>query len=286
MRFVFIILTVFFLPAISLFGCQMVSNASSSVGTGGGVGQALSSAKNSISVPVSAAQSASTAAKTTSDSIGSAMDVVRSTSSEMTAGSDTPKAPFTIGGAVNGLMVAVGLKNSPEEQNVKEQAKAAKAFATSLVPRALDMIVETTVDANGDTDGQGLSTIFRFYALQDGAAFLKVGSQEFDGNSALPYQEELLLPNRSVQIRAKYPSDSQFIAALFQLHNRPHRWKLLIPVKRLQVGKPLRFELGRCDVRVKDGLLPLPSVTALTSSKTINKPPVPVIEAALSSVCQ
>jgi predicted component of type VI protein secretion system len=292
MRFVFIMFPLIVASTVSLFGCQMVSNASSSVGTSSSVGQVLSSAQNSVSAPISSAQSAipstgvGTAATTASGSLSSAMDVLKSSSNDMAIGSDAPKAPFTIGGALSGFMVAIGLKDSPEEQSLKEQAKAAKAFAASIVPRTIDLIVDSAVDANGDADGHGFSTIFRFYALQDGAAFLKIGSQESDSNSALPYQEELLLPNHIVQIRAKYPSDSQFIAVLFQLHNRPHRWKLLIPVKRLQVDKPLHLVLGRCDVRVKDGLLPLPSVASSTSSKIINKPPVSAIEAALSSVCQ
>lgn len=289
---------VFCVPVILLSGCQITSNHMASIGEIKGVSQAITTTKTVISAPVATAKTTASTmaskelggvAETISGSVTSVTDAVGLNAGDLFASPDSaPKEPFTIKGAFSGVMVAVGLKASQAEITAKEQAQAAKAFAASLVPRHVDLLIETSPDANGDVEGRGLSTIFRFYALQDGAAFSQVNMAE-TGEKALPYHEQVLLPNRFTRIREKYPSDSQFVGVLFQLHNRPHRWKLLIPVNRLQTNKPLHVLLGRCDVRVKDGLVPLPSMTSTTTvsdtAKTINKPPVSAIESALSSVC-
>ncbi len=298
MRFYNINDFVFVMPCILLSGCQIVTNHMASVGGVERVSQAITTTKTVIAAPVETAKTAAVsivpdgvrnAVDTASGAVTSAADAVGVNAGDVFAPDDSvSKTPFTIKGAFNGVLVSVGLKASQAELAAKEQVKAAKSFAASLVPRSVDLLIETTSDANGDSEGRGLSTVFRFYALQDGAAFSQVNLIE-TGEKALPFQEQLLLPNRITHLREKYPSDSQFIGVLFQLHNRPHRWKLLIPVSRLQANKPLHVVLGRCDIRVKDGLLPLPNVTPTTvvlpTVKTLNKPPVSAIESALSSVC-
>lgn len=288
---------VFVVPCILLSGCQIVTNHLASVGGAERVSQVITTTKTAISAPVATAKTAAvsivpngvrSAAETVSGSVTSAADAVGVNVGDVFSTEESvSKTPFTIKGAFNGMLVSVGLKASQAELAAKEQVKAAKSFAASLVPRSIDLVIETTPDANGDAEGRGLSTVLRFYALQDGAAFSQVNMTEM-GEKALTYHEQVLLPNRFTRVRQKYPSDSQFVGVLFQLHNRPHRWKLLIPVNRLQANKPLHVLLGRCDVRVKDGLVPLPSMTSITTSataKTINKLPVSVIESALSSVC-
>jgi predicted component of type VI protein secretion system len=193
-------------------------------------------------------------------------------------------------GTFNSALVAIGLKASQAEKAAKEQAKAAKAFAASLVPRNVDLVIEATLDANGDSEGHGLSTIFRFYALPDDSAFSQLTAVDA-ADKTLTYQEQVLFPNRISRFRQKFPSDSQFVGVLFQLHNRPHRWKLLIPVNRLQADQPLRVVLGRCDVNVKSGLVPLPNnplpatPSVSTTVKAMPKIPVSTIESALSAVC-
>lgn len=184
-----------------------------------------------------------------------------------------------------GCQMLSGLSHTAEMAN-QEQLKAAKDFVASQITRSHRVIVEANSDANGDAEGHGFSTIFRFYALQDSAAFNKIGLDETDGNNALLYQEELILPNHSTQIRVKYPSDSQFVAVLFQLHNRAHRWRLLVPINRLQNDKPLRFILGRCDVRVKDGLFPMVPMAPAQVEESVTKHQEPAIEAELSTACQ
>jgi predicted component of type VI protein secretion system len=223
-----------------------------------------------------------------SNSAGSTFDSMGSSVSDAMVEQGADNAKPSSGGFFSGLMVAVGLKKSPEEQAAQDQEKAAKAFAASQLPKMVDFVVETTPDANGDTQGRGLSTIFRLYPLQDSAAFAQIGLTETSDN-ALPFREQILLPNRIIRLREKFPSDAQFIGVLFQLHNRPHRWKLLIPVSRLQTDKPLHMVLGRCDAQVKDGLLPLGNPVRSSNSKSSkldSKPPVSAIEAALSTVCQ
>lgn len=298
MRFYNINYCVLVMPCILLSGCQIVSNHMASVGGVERVGQAITTTKTVIAAPVATAKTAAvsivpdgvrSAAETASGSVTSVADAVGVNAGDVFTTEDSvSKTPFTLKGAFNGMLVTVGLKASQAEIAAKEQAKAAKAFAASLVPQNIDLVIETTADANGDTEGHGLSTIFRFYALQDGAAFSQVSLVE-SGDKALPYHEQVLLPNRITRLREKYPSDSQFVGMLFQLHNRPHRWKLLIPVNRLQSGQPLHVVLGRCDAHVKDGLEPLPSATVMPASvsavKTINKTSVSAIESALSSVC-
>lgn len=290
---------VFVTPLILLSGCQMVSSHMPSVGGTEGIGQAITSTKTVISAPLATANTTavSMASKhlngvpdAMSAPLKSVTDVVGANQSDAFASTDSEtKEPFTIKGAFNGMLVVVGLKASQAEIAAKEQAQAAKDFAASLVPRNIDLVIETTPDANGDADGHGLSTIFRFYALQDAAAFSQLTAANETGDKALSYQEQVLLPNRITRLRQKYPSDSQFVGVLFQLHNRPHRWKLLIPVNRLQSGQPLHVVLGRCDANVKMGLLPMPNTTstkAVSSTvKTINKTSVSAIESALSTVC-
>jgi predicted component of type VI protein secretion system len=297
MRSFFILFNLIIVSQFTLIGCQTATSLPPSFGAASGVSQSISTAQKIMSAPASIVQSAapinplSESANTASSAMGMVTDALGSRSSEAMSGSDTvPKAPFSIGGAFSGAMVAIGLKDSPAELAAKEQLQAAKDFAASQVPRRLNVIVEASTDANGDAGGHGFSTIFRFYALQDVATFAKIGLEEAGDSHGLPYQEELILPNHLTQIRAKYSSDAQFIAVSFQLHNRAHRWRLLIPVKRLQAGKPLRLVLGRCDVRVKEGLIPLsivaPTSTQTTASPSLKKPQVSVIETELSSVCQ
>jgi len=291
MRFSFILFSIIIVSQLSLIGCQISPNISPSplIESVSGASQTVLSAQK---IPTSAAMTSfrtidvsSTAASTTSSSIGLVTDALSSKPADITLDS-TAKPPFSVGGVFSGLMVAVGLKDSPAEVAAIEQLKAAKEFATSQILRSHSVIVEASTDANGDTEGHGFSTIFRFYALQDSAAFSKVGLEETDSPNALPYQEELILPNHSTQIRVKYPSDSQFVVVLFQLHNRAHRWRLLIPVKRLQSDKPLRLALGHCDVRVKDGLLPMTPIASTQTTSSVKKPQTSSIEAELSSVCQ
>ncbi|MFI4919999.1 MAG: type VI secretion lipoprotein TssJ, partial [Legionellales bacterium] len=211
-------------------------------GNGDGTGM-IADAKKTV------ADKVSNAAGSTFDSTGSSVS-----DAMVEQGADNTKP--SSGGFFSGVMVAVGLKKSPEEQAAQDQEKAAKAFAASQLPKVVDFVVETTPDANGDAQGRGLSTIFRLYPLQDSAAFAQIGLAETSDN-ALPFREQILLPNRIIRLREKFPSDAQFIGVLFQLHNRPHRWRLLIPVSRLQPEKPLHLVLGRCDAQVKDGLSPL-----------------------------
>ena len=295
---VFVNKFVFVVPCILLTGCQIVSSHMASVGGAERVSQAITTTKTVIAAPIETAKTTAvsiapsglrSAAETVTVSVNSAADAVGVKTGDIFSTEDSvSKTPFTIKGALNGVLVAVGLKASQTEIAAKEQVQAAKAFAASLVPRNIDLVIETTSDANGDVEGRGLSTIFRFYALQDAAAFSQLTAVETSDKS-LPYHEQVLLPNRITRLREKYPSDSQFVGVLFQLHNRPHRWKLLIPANRLQAGQPLHVVLGRCDVRVKDGLEPMPSMTAMPASvstvKIINKTPVSAIESALSSVC-
>ncbi|MDE2420001.1 MAG: type VI secretion lipoprotein TssJ [Gammaproteobacteria bacterium] len=292
MRFSFILFSIIIVSQLSLMGCQISPNISPSplAESVDGASQIVLSAQK---IPTSAAMTSSfraidassTAVSTTSSSIGMVTDSLGSKSADATLDS-AAKPPFSVGGVFSGLMVAVGLKDSPAEVAAKEQLKAAKDFAASQVPRSHSVIVEASTDANGDKEGHGFSTIFRFYALQDSATFNKIGLEEADSHNALPYQEELILPNHVTQIRVKYPSDSQFVVAQFQLHNRAHRWRLLIPVKRLQSDKPLRLALGRCDVRVKDGLLPMAPIASTQTTSSVKKPQTSSIEAELSSVCQ
>lgn len=298
MRFYNINYFVLVVPCILLSGCQIISNHIASVGGAERVSQTITTTKTAIAAPVATAKTAAislaptslrNAAETVSGSVTSAADAVGVNAGEVFSTDDSvSKTPFTIKGAFNSILVAVGLKASQAEIAAKEQAQAAKAFAASLVPRNLDLVIETTSDANGDVDGRGLSTIFRFYALQDAATFSQLTAVE-TGEKSLPYHEQVLLPNRITRMREKYPSDSQFVGVLFQLHNRPHRWKLLIPTNRLQTAQPLHVVLGRCDARVKDGLEPLPSMTTMPPSasaiKKTDKSSVSAIESALSSVC-
>lgn len=298
MRFYNINYFVFVVPLIQLSGCQIISSQMASVGGTEGVSQAFTTTKTAISAPVATAKTTIISmapdglvgtAETVSGSVTSAADAVGVNTSDVFASPDSEtKAPFSIKGTFNSVMVAVGVKASQAQIAAKEQAQAAKTFAASLIPRNLDLVIETTPDANGDAEGRGLSTIFRFYALQDAAAFAQLTAVEIS-DKALPYQEQLLLPNRITRLRPKYPSDSQFVGVLFQLHNRPHRWKLLIPVNRLQAGQQLHVVLGRCDANVKTGLVPLPNViTAGAVSptiKTISKASASTIESALSAVC-
>ncbi len=290
MRLSFILFSIIIVSQLSLIGCQLSPSIPSSVVPVSDVSQTVLSAQKTLASAAmtpsfGATNASSTAASTASSSIGAVTDVLSSKSTDVTLDSTT-KSPFSVVGMFSRLMVAFGLKDSPAEVAVKEQLKAAKDFTASQIPRSQSVIVETSADANGDTEGHGFSTVFRFYALQDSAAFNKIGLEEADSLNALPYQEELILPNHSTQIRVKYPSDSQFVAMLFQLHKRAHRWRLFIPVKRLQSDKPLRLALGRCDVRVKDGLLPVaPSASDQTTSN-VKKPQTSPIETELSSVCQ
>jgi hypothetical protein len=290
MRLSFIILTTIIVPQLTLMGCQMSPINSSSLSGAGGVSQSIISAPSSLSQASASINTISDSSNTASSSIGMVADAISSKSSDVISGSDAgPKAPFSLGGAFSGAMIAIGLKDSPAEIAAKEQLQAAKDFAASQIPRGLKMIIEASADANGDLEGHGYSTIFRFYSLQDVANFAKIGLEEAGDSHALPYQEELILPNRLTQIRVKYPSDSQFIAILFQLHNRAHRWRLLIPTNRLQTEKPLHIMVGRCDIRVTDGLKPLivrPTLIQTTSSTTLKKLQVSVIESELSTVCK
>jgi predicted component of type VI protein secretion system len=297
MRSFFILFNLIIVSQFTLMGCQTTPSLAPSFDVAGGMSQSISSAQKIMSAPASIGQSAapistlSESANTASSAMGMVTDALGSRSSESMSGSDTmPKVPFSIGGAFSGAMVAIGLKDSPAELAAKEQLQAVKDFAASQVPRRLNVIVEASADANGDASGHGFSTIFRFYALSDVATFAKIGLEEAGDSHGLPYQEELILPNHFTQIYAKYSADSQFMALSFQLHQRAHRWRLLIPVKRLQAGKPLRLALGRCDVRVKEGLIPVSIVTATATPTaalpTLKKPQVSVIETELSSVCQ
>lgn len=289
MRLSFILFSVVIVSQLSLIGCQVSPSIPPEVGSVSGISQTVLSAQK---IPASATMTSSfsvmnasgIAASTSSSSVGTVTDALSSKSSDVT--DSNAKTQFSAGGMFSGLLVAVGLRDSPAEVAAKEQLKAAKDFAASQITRSHHVIVDASTDANGDSEGHGFSTIFRFYALQDSATFNKIGLGETDSNNGLSYQEELILPNHPTQIRVKYPSDSQFVAVLFQLHNRAHRWRLLIPVNRLQNDKPLRLTLGRCDVRVKDGLLPMAPISSTQTTSIVKKPQTSPIEAELSSVCQ
>lgn len=291
MRLFFILSPMIIVSQLSLIGCQTSSGLSHTAEAVNEVGTNALSIQNITPKVAEFASSPSSKsvlnpiANTTPNVVGTVTDSLGYQAGDVTSDSMS-KPAFSVGGMFSGLMVAVGLKDSPTEVAAKEQLKAAKDFAASQIIRTQSVIIEASIDANGDAKGQGFSTISRFYALQDRGAFNKIGVEETSDHNILPYQEELILPNHSTQIRVKYPSDSQFIAVLFQLHNRAHRWRLLIPVKQLQSDKPLRLVLGRCDVRVKDGLLSANSASSIQMTESVKKTQAPVIEAELSTACQ